>query len=206
MGIASREVEIKAHLKTAINGIKDDQPNKARIEVSIPKKTLHITSVGGRQPIVAQFYTDSFRLVRRYLKEHIDFSRFLVDGEPYKPGALLIKLKVSYSHREAVAQGEYIENIGIAYYSRKDEWYCYRHAQRYTRIQIAFSPKDIPCPKCVEEIQNLKRRNRRVCSGCRHDYYNHKQDSSRGVSVASTYGCWYLRKIKYGKCPMYSRY
>jgi hypothetical protein len=200
----SAELEIKSHFHTAINGV-GDQREKAQVEVSIPEKTLHITYKEEDGPLVATFFTRDFQLLRALLKRHIDFGRFLINRQPYTPGALLIKLRVSRKDRKPIANGKFMEGIGVFYYARKDEWYCYRHAARYTRIQAAFSPEDIPCPKCVDEIQKLKKRNRRVCSGCRHDYYNHRQDGSRGVPVSNSYGCWYLREIKNGKCPMYSR-
>ena len=43
-----------------------------------------------------------------------------------------------------------------------------------------------------------------VCSGCHYNYYNFPKAEADniGVSIPEDYSCWYIDKVKRGKCPL----
>lgn len=55
--------------------------------------------------------------------------------------------------------------------------------------------------KKKQEKRKLKYRTT-VCSGCRHNYYNFKQEGDGWNAPTSGEGCWFLDQIYRNKCSM----
>lgn len=66
-----------------------------------------------------------------------------------------------------------------------------------------------PCKKGETQRQKERRlemRNRyrqTACTGCHYNFYNFpKPADDQSIEVPEDYSCWYLDRIKRGKCPL----
>lgn len=162
-----------------------------------PSDYLRITQVDPNSPMIGKYYDRHFRELLLAIRR-IPFTNFTVNDKPYVPGALTLQRHI---HRDDIDRLN-AEKEALYFYYPRNEWYCYRHSQRFKKIHLSFTARPIPCVRCIEEISSLKRKYRSVCSGCRNNYYNYPQDGSRGAVISKDYACWYLGYIKGGKCPM----
>jgi hypothetical protein len=46
-----------------------------------------------------------------------------------------------------------------------------------------------------------------TCTGCHYNFYNYpKLADAASIEIPDDYSCWYLNRIKRGKCPLKSGY
>jgi len=193
------ESELVGNLRSAIDGGYPQSKPDLTITVNLAERSLIVVSGSPpfRYPI--KFYVKSFLVFRNRFITYIDPAKFTFDGVVYHPRKFPIQLCANGNDFHL------LYDIPVYYYWPRGEWLCWRHSRRYTRIVAGVSAAT--CKACAEELRRLKQKYRgTVCNGCRHNYYNFaRKGDAAGVAVDRNYGCWFLRDIKRGQCPHYSK-